>query len=191
MKVTPSDIPGVLVIEPRVFADDRGFFVETFHKRRFEEAGLNLEFVQDNHSHSRRGVLRGLHYQIEQAQGKLCRVMRGEVFDVAVDLRIGSPTFGCWTGLVLSEENRLQLYLPPGVAHGFCVLSDVCDFVYKCTEYYAPQYECTLLWNDPALAIDWPVSEPKLSEKDRQGQPFAECAYYPWSDTASDVACVR
>jgi len=188
MKVTPTDIPGVLVLEPRVFADDRGYFLEAFHKRRFEEVGLNLEFVQDNHSRSRRDVVRGLHYQIEHAQGKLCRVMRGEVFDVAVDLRMGSPTFGCWTGIVLSEENRLQLYLPPGIAHGFGVLSEVADFVYKCTDYYSPQFECTLLWNDPALGIDWPISDPVLSDKDRLGRPLAECAWYPWSDSLSETA---
>jgi dTDP-4-dehydrorhamnose 3,5-epimerase len=161
-----------------VFEDQRGFFLESYHRLRFREEGLDAEFVQDNHSRSCRGTLRGLHYQIEHPRGKLCRVVRGEVFDVVVDLRRESPTFGRWAGVVLSEANRRQLYVPPGLAHGFCVLSETADFLYKCTDYYYPQHERTILWNDAALAIDWPIHEPLLAEKDRRGLSFADAPCY-------------
>jgi dTDP-4-dehydrorhamnose 3,5-epimerase len=175
----PTSLPGVMLVEPRVFSDPRGFFMETYQKTRFAEAGLAHEFVQDNQSHSVRATLRGLHYQIEHAQGKLIRVVRGEVFDVAVDLRRSQPTFGRWTGLYLSEENKRQLYIPPGFAHGFCVVSEEADFFYKCTDYYHPEFERTLLWNDPALGIDWPVREPLVSGKDCRGVPLSEAECYP------------
>jgi dTDP-4-dehydrorhamnose 3,5-epimerase len=162
-------IPGVVLIEPQVFEDPRGFFMEVFQRTRFQEAGLESEFVQENHSRSFRGTLRGLHYQIEHPQGKLVRVIRGGVFDVAVDLRRRSPAFGRWIGIDLSETNRRQLYIPPGLAHGFCVTSEAAEFLYKCTDYYYPEHERTLLWNDPELAIDWPITQPVLSEKDRRG----------------------
>jgi dTDP-4-dehydrorhamnose 3,5-epimerase len=178
MEIVPTDIAGVVILEPRVFEDARGYFVETFHERRFRELGLESSFVQDNHSRSRRGVVRGLHYQLEHPQGKLCRVTVGEVFDVSVDLRRQSPTFGRWVGVHLSEANRRMLYVPPGIAHGFCVLSETADFLYKCTDYYHPEDERTLLWNDRDLAIDWPVTEPLVSEKDQQGAPFAAAVCY-------------
>lgn len=181
MKVTPTAIPDVMVIEPTVFGDDRGFFMETWTKRAFEEIGINGEFVQDNHSKSQKGVLRGLHYQIQQAQGKLVRVLRGEVYDVAVDLRKSSPTFGRWVAEVLSEQNKRMLWVPPGFAHGFYVMSAEAEFVYKCTDYYAPEYERSVLWNDDVLDICWPVSdggEPLLSEKDQAGQRFKDAEYY-------------
>jgi dTDP-4-dehydrorhamnose 3,5-epimerase len=174
VRVEPTSLPGVMIVEPRVFADPRGFFMETYQKARFEEAGLAHEFVQDNQSHSIRGTLRGLHYQIQHPQGKLVRVVRGEVFDVAVDLRRSRPTFGRWIGIYLSEENKRQLYIPPGFAHGFCVISEEADFFYKCTDYYHPESERTVLWNDAALGIDWPVREPLVSDKDRQGAPLSE-----------------
>ena len=179
MRVEPTSLPGVMIVEPRVFADPRGFFMETYQKARFEEAGLAHEFVQDNQSHSVRGTLRGLHYQIEHPQGKLVRVVRGEVFDVALDLRRSRPTFGRWIGVYLSEENKRQLYIPPGFAHGFCVVSEEADFFYKCTDYYHPEFERTVLWNDAALGIDWPVREPLVSDKDRQGVPLSEAEYFP------------
>jgi len=179
MKFTPTEIPDVILIEPRVFADERGFFMETYEARRFREAGIDASFVQDNHSRSVRGTLRGLHYQIEHPQGKLCRVVHGEVYDVAVDLRRGSTTFGRWTATILSAENRRQLYIPPGCAHGFCVLSETADFLYKCTDFYSPQHERTLLWNDPQLGIPWPVSHPRLSPKDLAGRPLAQAECYP------------
>lgn len=169
MKCEPMGIPGVVLIEPQVFEDPRGFFMEVFQRTRFQEAGLESEFVQENHSRSFRGTLRGLHYQIEHPQGKLVRVIRGGVFDVAVDLRRRSPAFGRWIGIDLSETNRRQLYIPPGLAHGFCVTSEAAEFLYKCTDYYYPEHERTLLWNDPELAIDWPITQPVLSEKDRRG----------------------
>jgi dTDP-4-dehydrorhamnose 3,5-epimerase len=178
MKFTPTEIPDVILIEPRVFADPRGFFMETYEAQRFREAGIDVSFVQDNHSRSVRGTLRGLHYQIEQPQGKLCRVVQGEVYDVAVDLRRASPTFGRWTATILSAENRRQLYVPPGLAHGFCVLSDTADFLYKCTDFYSPGHERTLLWNDPQLGIPWPVSQPLLSPKDLAGRTLAEAECY-------------
>ena len=173
MKVTRLAIPDVVLIEPKVFGDARGFFFESFNQKAFNEAtGTNHQFVQDNHSRSAKGVLRGLHYQIQQPQGKLVRVVRGAVFDVAVDIRKSSPTFGHWVGAELSEDNQHQLWVPPGFAHGFLVLSDMADFLYKTTDYYAPQYERSILWNDSDLNIDWPIGEPILSNKDRQGLKF-------------------
>jgi dTDP-4-dehydrorhamnose 3,5-epimerase len=180
MKAIPTAIPEVLVIEPKVFGDARGFFFESFNQQAFSAAtGVNAQFVQDNHSRSTKGVLRGLHYQLHQPQGKLVRVVRGSVFDVAVDVRRSSPYFGRWVGYELSEENQRQLWVPPGFAHGFVVLSDTADFLYKTTEYYAPQHERSILWNDPALAIDWHFSgTPKLSEKDRVGPSLAEAEVF-------------
>ena len=173
MKATRLAIPDVVLIEPKVFGDARGFFFESFNQKAFIEAtGTNHQFVQDNHSRSAKGVLRGLHYQIQQPQGKLVRVVRGAVFDVAVDIRKSSPTFGRWVGAELSEDNQHQLWVPPGFAHGFLVLSDLADFLYKTTDYYAPQYERSILWNDSDLNIDWPIGEPILSNKDRQGLKF-------------------
>ena len=169
MKVTALAIPDVLLIEPQVFGDDRGFFFESFNQQAFNQAtGLDLQFVQDNHSKSAKNVLRGLHYQLPpKAQGKLVRVVAGEVFDVAVDIRKDSPTFGQWVGRVLSAENKLQMWVPAGLAHGFLVLSDSAEFLYKTTDYYAPEYERSIAWNDPALAIDWPIQGlPSLSSKD-------------------------
>lgn len=172
MKATRLAIPEVVLIEPKVFGDARGFFFESFNQKAFNEAtGTNHQFVQDNHSRSSRGVLRGLHYQIQQPQGKLVRVARGKVWDVAVDIRKGSPTFGQWVGVELSENNQHQLWVPPGFAHGFVVLSESADFLYKTTDYYAPQHERCIAWNDPALAITWPLEggAPMLSGKDAMG----------------------
>lgn len=173
MKATPTAIPEVLIIEPKVFGDARGFFYESFNGKAFDEAvGRHVEFVQDNHSRSAKGVLRGLHYQIQQPQGKLVRVVRGAVFDVAVDIRKSAPTFGKWIGVELSEDNHRQLWVPPGFAHGFLVLSDTADFLYKTTDYYAPSYERCIAWNDKDIAIDWPDigMEPVLSSKDAAGK---------------------
>jgi len=180
MKATPTSIPDVLMIEPKVFGDARGFFFESFNARAFRDAtGLDETFVQDNHSRSARGVLRGLHYQIRQPQGKLVRVVRGAVFDVAVDLRRASPSFGRWAGVELSEDNHRQLWIPPGFAHGFVVLSESADFLYKTTDYYAPEHERCLLWNDPAVGIDWPLDTPPLlSGKDREGKLLAACEVF-------------
>lgn len=171
MKVKPTAIPDVLILEPKVFGDERGFFLESFNQKAFNEAtGNNHQFVQDNHSRSTKGVLRGLHYQIHQTQGKLVRVACGAVFDVAVDIRTGSPTFGQWVGEELSSANNRQLWVPPGFAHGFLVLSETADFLYKTTNYYAPEYERCILWNDPTLSIQWPAAiEPVLSSKDKMG----------------------
>jgi len=169
MKTTPTKIPGVLIVEPQVFGDGRGFFMETWQRDRYAEAGLPTSFVQDNLSRSRQGVLRGLHFQNPSPQGKLVSVLQGEVFDVAVDIRQGSPTFGEWVGVLLNEENKRQLWVPPGLAHGFVVTSDEALFGYKCTEFYNPAAEGTILWDDPDLGIDWPVSEPMLATKDRAG----------------------
>lgn len=171
MKATPLAIPGVILFEPKVFGDERGFFFESFNQRQFEEAvGRPVQFVQDNHSRSVKNVLRGLHYQILQPQGKLVRVVAGEVFDVAVDLRQYSPTFGQWVGVQLSAENKHQLWVPEGFGHGFVVLSEAAEFLYKTTDYYAPEYERCIAWNDPALDIDWPIKEePSLSAKDSRG----------------------
>jgi dTDP-4-dehydrorhamnose 3,5-epimerase len=166
MNVIETPLPGVVIVEPKVFGDARGFFMETYNAERYRAAGIDATFVQDNHSRSRRGVLRGLHYQLEQTQGKLVWVEQGEVYDVAVDVRRGSPTFGQAFGCVLSEENHRQLYIPAGYAHGFVVLSESCDFVYKCTDYYHPASECSVAWDDPDLAIAWPLRDVQLSAKD-------------------------
>lgn len=176
MKAIPTAIPEVIILEPRVFGDDRGFFFESFNARAFEQAtGLRRAFVQDNHSRSARNVLRGLHYQVRQAQGKLVRVVQGEVFDVAVDLRKTSKTFGQWVGAHLSAENKRQMWVPEGFAHGFLVLSETAEFLYKTTDYYAPEFERSLLWNDPALAIDWPLQgEPRLAAKDASACMLAD-----------------
>ncbi|CAM8483935.1 dTDP-4-dehydrorhamnose 3,5-epimerase [Escherichia coli] len=175
MKVIDTKIADVKIIEPKVFGDSRGFFLETFEKKRYQEM-LNIEydFVQDNHSRSTKGVLRGLHYQTQNAQGKLVRVVRGEVFDVAVDIRPNSPTYGEWQGVILSEENKNQFWIPPGLAHGFLVLSDIADFEYKCTDYYNPGFEGCLIWNDPDVGIKWPELTPLLSEKDQYGKRLKE-----------------
>jgi dTDP-4-dehydrorhamnose 3,5-epimerase len=175
VQVIPAAIPEVLILEPKVFGDARGFFFESFNQRAFTQAtGLDLDFVQDNHSRSARGVLRGLHYQIRQPQGKLVRVVRGSVFDVAVDLRRSSPTFGRWVGMELSEHNHRQMWVPPGFGHGFVVTSDSADFLYKTTDYYAPEHERCIAWNDPAIAIQWPLAgEPQLSAKDSAGVTLA------------------
>ena len=177
MKATPTAIPDVMVIEPRVFSDVRGFFFESFNQKAFNEAtGTHLDFVQDNHSRSAQGVLRGLHYQLQQPQGKLVRVVRGAVFDVAVDIRKSSPTFGQWVGETLSEDNHKQLWVPPGFAHGFVVLSETADFLYKTTGYYAPAHERCIAWDDPAIGIAWPALDkaPALSAKDQLGKLLAE-----------------
>ena len=167
MNVVETKLKGCVIIEPEVFGDDRGFFLETFQRERYADlGGVSLPFVQDNHSRSSRGVLRGLHFQKSKPQGKLVRVVRGEVYDVAVDIRSDSPTFGQWEAVVLSEENKTQFWVPPGCAHGFLVLSDIADFEYKCTDYYDPSDEGSLLWDDPDLNIPWPIDNPKLSEKD-------------------------
>ncbi|VWX60461.1 dTDP-4-deoxyrhamnose-3,5-epimerase [Burkholderiales bacterium 8X] len=171
MKVTPTAIPDVLVIEPKVFGDERGFFYESFNQKAFDEAlGRHVEFVQDNHSRSAKGVLRGLHYQVEQPQGKLVRCVRGAVFDVAVDIRKSSPTFGQWVGVELSEENKKQMWIPVGFAHGFLVLSETAEFLYKTTDYYSPAAERSIRWDDSSLGIDWPDIDiaPQLSAKDQQ-----------------------
>lgn len=176
MKFTATDIPGLIVIEPKVFADARGFFMETWQEQVFRDHGLDVHFVQDNHSRSARGVLRGLHYQVQRPQGKLVRVVVGEVFDVAVDLRAGSPTFGRWHAERLSADNRKMLWIPPGFAHGFYVLSEMAESLYKCTDFYQPQYERCLKWDDPELAIPWPLMDgesPLVSAKDAQGLPLA------------------
>lgn len=181
MKATPTAIPEVLIIEPKVFGDARGFFYESFNGKAFDEAvGRHVEFVQDNHSRSAKGVLRGLHYQIQQPQGKLVRVVRGAVFDVAVDIRKSSPTFGKWVGVELSEDNHRQLWVPEGFAHGFLVLSDAAEFLYKTTDYYAPAHERAIVWNDPDLAIEWPPigSAPQLSAKDQAGSSFGQAEVF-------------
>ena len=181
MKATRLAIPDVVLIEPKVFGDARGFFFESFNQKAFNEAtGTNHAFVQDNHSRSSQGVLRGLHYQIQQPQGKLVRVARGRVWDVTVDIRKSSPTFGQWVGAELSEDNQHQLWVPPGFAHGFVVLSESADFLYKTTDYYAPEHERCIAWNDPQLAIAWPIAgAPSLSAKDMQGFAFAQAPVYP------------
>jgi dTDP-4-dehydrorhamnose 3,5-epimerase len=173
MKVIDTKIEGVKIIEPKVFGDNRGFFLESFSKKRYEELlDISTEFVQDNHSRSSKGVLRGLHFQLNNPQGKLVRVVRGEVFDVAVDIRPESPTYGQWEAVVLSEENKKQFWIPPGLAHGFVVMSDIADFEYKCTSYYDPTSEHSLLWNDPDVNIQWPEMDVdyKLSDKDKEGK---------------------
>lgn len=180
MNVIETGIAGLLVLEPKVFGDARGFFMESFNARTFAElTGVKAEFVQDNHSRSGRGVLRGLHYQVQQPQGKLVRVAQGRVFDVAVDLRRSSPTFGKWYGVELSGENHRQFWVPAGFAHGFYVLSDSADFLYKTTDYYAPQHERSLAWNDATVGVQWPLEgEPQLSAKDLAGKPLGECEVF-------------
>jgi dTDP-4-dehydrorhamnose 3,5-epimerase len=180
MQIIQTDIADVLILQPKVFGDERGFFMESFNSRTWlEHTGLEVDFVQDNHSRSSRGVLRGLHYQIKQPQGKLVRVVSGEVFDVAVDVRRSSPTFGRWTGVMLSAENRLQLWIPPGFAHGFMVVSEEADFLYKATDYYAPEFERTIIYNDPALGIVWPEGiTPELSAKDAAARLFCEAEVF-------------
>ena len=182
MKFTPTRIPEVVLIEPKVFGDDRGFFMETWQAKTFSEAGIGVDFVQDNHSRSRLGTLRGLHYQLQQPQGKLVRCVIGTVFDVAVDMRRSSPTFGLWVGEVLSAEKRRQLWVPAGFAHGFLVLSESADFVYKCTDYYNPASEQSLAWNDSKVGIEWPFPpgvEALLSKKDSEGKAFAHAETFP------------
>ncbi|OCG41681.1 dTDP-4-dehydrorhamnose 3,5-epimerase [Gilliamella sp. Bif1-4] len=175
MEVISTNIADVKIIKPKVFGDERGFFLETFEQKRYQEMlGIELNFVQDNHSRSQKDVLRGLHFQKENPQGKLVRVVRGEVFDVAVDIRKDSPTYGKWVGVTLTEENKTQLWIPPGLAHGFAVLSDIADFEYKCTNYYDPKSEGCLLWNDPTVNISWPISNPLLSAKDKLGNTLQE-----------------
>jgi dTDP-4-dehydrorhamnose 3,5-epimerase len=181
MNVIKTPLDGLLIIEPTVFGDQRGFFYESFNAQRFaEQTGVDVQFVQDNHSRSAKGVLRGLHYQIQQAQGKLVRVTSGAVFDVAVDLRKSSPTFGKWYGLELSAENKRQLWIPAGFAHGFVVTSDFAEFLYKTTDYYAPAHERSVIWNDPAIGVAWPLDgEPLLSAKDKAGVPLAQAEVFP------------
>lgn len=180
MQATPTAIPDVVILEPKVFGDERGFFFESYNERKFTEAtGYTPNFVQDNHSRSAKGVLRGLHYQIQQPQGKLVRVTSGEVFDVAVDIRRNSPTFGQWVGVHLSGDNKKQLWIPPGFAHGFVVLSDFAEFLYKTTNFYAPEYERSIIWNDPQINIKWPSGiNPILSGKDQQGKLLAEAELF-------------
>lgn len=179
MKVTPFAIPEVKLIEPKVFGDERGFFFESWNARTLAAAGIDAEFVQDNHSRSRRGVLRGLHYQILHPQGKLVRVVAGAVFDVAVDMRRSSPTFGHWVGTTLSADNKRMLWIPPGFAHGFVVVSDTADFLYKTTDYWHPEHERTLLWNDPEVGVAWPLEDPPvLAAKDLAGLPLAAAETY-------------
>ncbi|HUJ12439.1 MAG TPA: dTDP-4-dehydrorhamnose 3,5-epimerase [Thermoanaerobaculia bacterium] len=179
MNVTETSLPGVLVIEPKVLADERGFFMETYHSARFRAFGIGAEFVQDNHSRSVRGVLRGLHYQEPNPQGKLVRCTRGSLFDVAVDIRIGSPHFGKWFGVELSEENKKMLWVPAGFAHGFCATSDVADLVYKCTSLYDAASDRSILWSDPEIAIEWPISNPKLSPKDAAAPRLKDATLLP------------
>jgi dTDP-4-dehydrorhamnose 3,5-epimerase len=181
MQFTNTELPDVILIQPRIFEDERGFFLESYQKERFAAAGIHADFVQDNHSASTKGVLRGLHYQIRQPQGKLVRVVVGEIFDVAVDLRRHSPTFGHWVGVTLSAEKKNQLWVPPGFAHGFYVTSEKAEILYKATDYYAPQWERSLQWNDPTLGIHWPIIKgeiPTLSEKDRQGVLLSDAETY-------------
>ncbi|RZW23040.1 MAG: dTDP-4-dehydrorhamnose 3,5-epimerase [Desulfobulbaceae bacterium] len=180
MEVITTEIPGVLILKPKVFGDDRGFFMESFNRKTWVLAtGVDCDFVQDNHSRSTRGVLRGLHYQIRQPQGKLVRVVSGEVFDVAVDVRRSSPTYGKWTGVRLSAENKLQIWIPPGFAHGFMVLSEEADFLYKATDFYASEHERAIIWNDPDLAICWPAdTTPELSAKDSEAPLFKDAEVF-------------
>jgi dTDP-4-dehydrorhamnose 3,5-epimerase len=176
LQITETSLPGVLLIKPRVFEDPRGFFMETYRQNVLAEAGIRETFVQDNHSHSARGVLRGLHYQLRNPQAKLCRVAHGEVLDVAVDIRVGSPDFGKWVGVVLSGENHAQLYIPKGFAHGFVVRSETADFLYKCSDYFDGNDDRGVLWNDPGIGIDWEMPSPILSEKDARYLPLAQIA---------------
>ena len=180
MKASPLAIPDVIILEPKVFGDDRGFFFESYNQQIFNDAiGQNVQFVQDNHSRSTKGVLRGLHYQVQQPQGKLMRVVRGAVFDVAVDIRKSSPTFGQWVGVELNEDNHRQLWVPAGFAHGFLVLSDSADFLYKVTDYYAPEFECCIAWNDPDISIEWPIEGlPVISSKDKAGSKLNSSEFF-------------
>jgi dTDP-4-dehydrorhamnose 3,5-epimerase len=178
MRLSPQELAGIVVVEPKVFGDDRGFFLESYQQQRYEELGIAAHFVQQNLSRSRKDVLRGLHYQLQRPQGKLCYVVRGEVLDVVVDIRQGSKTFGSWTSVTLDDRSHRQIYIPPGFAHGFCVMSAEADFAYHCTDYYDPAGQETILWNDPQLAIEWPSPNPLLSEKDQQGTPFSAAAYF-------------
>lgn len=179
MEKIPTAIPEVFMIAPKVFGDDRGFFLESYNRRAMAALGIEHDFVQDNHSRSAHGVLRGLHYQLKQPQGKLVRVVAGEIFDVAVDIRRSSPTFGKWVGMTLSAENKRMAWIPPGFAHGFYVTSDIAEVLYKASDYYAPEHERSMLWNDPALGIEWPLAgEPLLSDKDRKGMPLSEAEVY-------------
>ncbi|HEU4889426.1 MAG TPA: dTDP-4-dehydrorhamnose 3,5-epimerase [Thermoanaerobaculia bacterium] len=180
MKLRPTTLPQVSIIEPNVFGDDRGFFLETFHAAVFSDLGLPTEFVQDNHSFSRRGVIRGLHYQLEQPQGKIVRCTRGRILDVAVDIRRGSPTFGRWTAVELTEENKLMLWIPPRFAHGFSVLSEEADVLYKCTTLWHQPSDRSILWNDPDLNIDWQVSTPSVSPKDATGQLLRDAQLFEY-----------
>lgn len=174
MKFTPTKLPEVIIIEPDVYKDSRGFFLESYQEKKYQEGGVKTQFVQDNHSNSIKNTLRGLHAQVKQPQGKLIRVIEGEVFDVAVDIRLKSPTFKAWVGVTLSQQNFKQIYIPPGFAHGFCVLSDSAQFEYKCTAYYDPADELTILWSDPEIGIDWPIAEPILSDKDKNAPLLSE-----------------
>jgi dTDP-4-dehydrorhamnose 3,5-epimerase len=181
MEFVPTRLPDVIVIRPKVFEDARGFFMDTWHRQRFEQEGIDANFVQDSHSGSKAGTIRGLHYQIKQAQGKLIRVVKGEAFDVAVDIRRTSPDFGQWAGEVLSAENRKMIWIPPGFAHGFLVLSETAELEYKLTDFYAPDHERTLLWEDPDIGIDWPLldgEKPELSDKDSLGVPLKDADVY-------------
>jgi dTDP-4-dehydrorhamnose 3,5-epimerase len=182
MEFLPTTLPEVILIKPRVFADGRGFFLETWQERKFAAAGIDAKFVQDNHSRSRLHALRGLHYQIRQAQGKLVRVTKGEVFDVAVDVRRSSPRFGRWAGAVLSEKNHHMLWVPPGFAHGYLTLSEEVDFLYRCTDFYAPEFERAVRWNDPHVGVDWPLPDevaPVLSDRDANAPSFENAEFYP------------
>jgi len=176
IKFNTTSLPGVILIEPQVFEDPRGFFMETFHKKKYAVEGIDRVFVQDNHSHSKRGTLRGLHYQLRHAQGKLICVVAGEVFDVAVDIRCGAPTFGKWSGTYISAENKRQLYIPEGFAHGFSVLSETADVIYKCTDFYTPGDEYGIFWADPTIDIDWKIESPVLSKKDSQNPELSQVA---------------
>jgi len=181
MEFLPTRLPDVIVIRPEIFGDSRGFFMETWNRKDFDHAGIDADFVQDNYSSSVAGTVRGLHYQIKQAQGKLVRVVKGEVFDVAVDLRKSSPDFGRWASEILSAENKKQIWIPPGFAHGFLVLSETAEFEYKCTDYYAPEHERTIRWDDPDIGVDWPLADgqpPILSQKDQAGAPLKESQVY-------------
>jgi dTDP-4-dehydrorhamnose 3,5-epimerase len=176
MNVLQTPLAGVFLLEPRIFKDDRGWFFESYHEKRYWDAGLAAKFVQDNHSRSSQGTLRGLHYQLEHPQGKLVRVVMGEVYDVCVDIQQGSPTFGQWYGVYLSDENHRQLYVPPGFAHGFCVVSENADFLYKCTDFYTPGDEYSIRWDDPQIGIEWPITDPLLSDKDARAPLLKDAA---------------
>jgi dTDP-4-dehydrorhamnose 3,5-epimerase len=188
MKVIETAIPEVRIIEPNVFGDERGFFMESYNEREMQKIGIDAHFVQDNHSRSTRNVLRGLHYQLHHAQGKLVRVVSGRVFDVAVDIRRGSPAFGKWTGVELTAENKRMFWIPPCFAHGFVVLSETADFLYKATDYYAPEFERSILWNDPEIGIRWPhTGEPLLSAKDKAGTPFHLADMYDYKNFSKEL----